>query len=95
VARVVDNFGRLWPDRFQLCEICKQPDNCGDCNHEPLEAEQVVELGGRLSAHERIYVYTTDLLELHSESMTKLEIESANRARSESEKKLVELGVLK
>jgi len=35
-----------WPEGTELCPVCKQPDNCGDCNHHPLTAEEVVELGG-------------------------------------------------
>ena len=32
-----DKFGRKWflPIR-ELCPICGQPDNCGDCNHKKL-----------------------------------------------------------
>jgi hypothetical protein len=26
---------RLMPDRIEKCPVCGQPDNCGDCDHEP------------------------------------------------------------
>lgn len=38
-----DRYGRTWnlsPD--ELCPECGQPDNCGDCNHEPLSDEDYV-----------------------------------------------------
>lgn len=43
---VTDSFGNQWPDSFELCPTCKQPDNCGDCDHTPLPASEVSELGG-------------------------------------------------
>lgn len=34
---MIDIYGRKWnlPD-VELCPECGQPDNCGDCTHEPL-----------------------------------------------------------
>ena len=33
----VDIYGRAWNlPLIELCNDCGQPDNCGDCNHEPL-----------------------------------------------------------
>lgn len=47
MAAKTDNFGRLWNlPNYELCPVCGQPDNCGDCNHEPLTETQVIELGG-------------------------------------------------
>lgn len=37
---------RDWDDRFdslsddERCQVCGQPDNCGDCDHTPLPADQ-------------------------------------------------------
>lgn len=28
----------------ERCQICGQPDNCGDCNHMPISVEQLTEL---------------------------------------------------
>ncbi len=43
-----DKYGNLWPDApdFEFCPECGQPDNCGDCTHEPLSPDDVEELGG-------------------------------------------------
>lgn len=43
---IADKYGRGWPDHYKLCPICRQPDNSGDCWHDPLTPEQVDELGG-------------------------------------------------
>jgi hypothetical protein len=43
---VVDKYGNLWPTAFVLCSECKQPDNCGDCEHGELLPEHVREIGG-------------------------------------------------
>jgi len=43
---ITDKYGRGWPDHYELCPECRQPDNCGDCWHDPLTPEQVDELGG-------------------------------------------------
>lgn len=50
VAEHVDSFGRRWPATtiLESCSTCGQPDNCGECNHEPLTMEDVLLLGGRL-----------------------------------------------
>ena len=46
-----DIFGRLWDvDRDESCPVCGQPDNCGDCNHEPLSDEQLQQMGESLVA---------------------------------------------
>lgn len=43
---VIDRYGRIWRlPQAELCPECGQPDNCGDCNHEPLTDEQAAELG--------------------------------------------------
>lgn len=42
-----DALGNLWPVSTVGCNECGQPDNCGDCDHTPLAAEEVVELGGQ------------------------------------------------
>lgn len=43
-----DKYGNRWPDApdSEFCSTCGQPDNCGDCNHERLSAEEVRDLGG-------------------------------------------------
>lgn len=41
-----DIYGNEWPEEYELCPECLQPDNCGDCNHEPLPPNEVIELGG-------------------------------------------------
>lgn len=41
-----DRFGRDWgslPDD-ELCAECGQPDNCGDCTHEPLSDAEYADL---------------------------------------------------
>ena len=40
-----DTYGRVWPDGVELCPVCGQPDNCGDCTHGRLTSEQAKELG--------------------------------------------------
>lgn len=44
----VDKYGNRWPDApdSEFCSECGQPDNCGDCNHQPLSPDDVEELGG-------------------------------------------------
>jgi hypothetical protein len=46
-AFIRDKFGNLWPADYELCPECRQPDNCGDCNHQPLSREHVRDLGGQ------------------------------------------------
>jgi hypothetical protein len=43
-----DKYGRVWklPKR-ELCVVCGQPDNCGDCNHKKLSLKEVKVLGGK------------------------------------------------
>lgn len=45
-----DGYGRQWPKLSvgERCETCGQPDNCGDCNHQMLSVDNVLELGGEL-----------------------------------------------
>lgn len=46
---IKDKYGRKWNSPIQeLCPICKQPDSCGDCNHEKITNKGVIELGGKL-----------------------------------------------
>lgn len=41
-----DRYGRLWDlPPAELCPTCGQPDNCGDCNHEPMTADEARQLG--------------------------------------------------
>lgn len=40
-------FVQAYPDGTELCPQCWQPDNCGDCNHQPLSKEDVEALGGK------------------------------------------------
>jgi hypothetical protein len=46
----LDIYGRQWLNVpfAEKCLYCKQPDNCGDCNHNPLSETEVLELGGKL-----------------------------------------------
>jgi hypothetical protein len=41
-----DKYGRTWGSltRKELCPVCGQPDNCGDCNHKKLSAQNVIDL---------------------------------------------------
>jgi hypothetical protein len=44
-----DVFGRIWKlPKNELCPVCGQPDNCGDCNHVRLTKADVVALGSRI-----------------------------------------------
>lgn len=46
---VIDVFGRRWHmPPHQLCDVCRQPNNCGECNHQKLSDAEVTELGGVL-----------------------------------------------
>jgi hypothetical protein len=41
-----DKYGRFWKlSKKELCSICGQPDNCGDCNHKKLTNDEVKKLG--------------------------------------------------
>lgn len=52
--QVYDVYDREWDLPWEeRCPECGQPDNCGDCTHEKLSAEDVLELGGRLPYCER------------------------------------------
>lgn len=43
---LTDRYGRKWDlATEELCTECGQPDNCGDCNHDPLTEKQARELG--------------------------------------------------
>jgi hypothetical protein len=47
----VDRFGRHWDlPANELCDLCGQPDNTGDCDHTRLTDDQVATLQGRTSA---------------------------------------------
>lgn len=41
-----DKYGALWPEEYEVCSECGQPDNTGDCNHKRLSNDDVWELGG-------------------------------------------------
>jgi hypothetical protein len=46
-----DKYGRTWDfPPYELCDVCGQPDSCGDCNHQPLADEEVLEIGGQLAS---------------------------------------------
>ena len=37
-----DKFNRIWNfPKKELCKICGQSDNCGDCNHKKLDIKSV------------------------------------------------------
>jgi hypothetical protein len=42
-----DAYGRRWPDRGsqEFCAVCGQPDNCGDCEHQPYSVGEAILLG--------------------------------------------------
>lgn len=44
----VDMYGVPWHNlpASELCPTCGQPDNCGECNHEPLKWPEVIRLLG-------------------------------------------------
>jgi len=52
--RITDSYGRLWPKHYDLCSECRQPDNCGDCNHGRLKSDEVLYLGGYLAENEKV-----------------------------------------
>ncbi len=42
-----DRFGRKWDlPESELCPECGQPDNCGECNHEPYTDDEAATLRG-------------------------------------------------
>ena len=44
----IDRYGRVWDlPATELCPNCRQPDNCGDCNCDPLTESQIRLLAGR------------------------------------------------
>lgn len=45
-----DRYGRFWPVDTEVCDLCGQPDNTGDCTHDRLAEDEVTELGGNFSA---------------------------------------------
>lgn len=54
VRVTTDRFGRQW--RLlpaELCPTCGQPDNCGDCSHDPLSELQAKELGALNSVEDQ------------------------------------------
>lgn len=45
--KLIDKYGRAWDlPANELCFVCGQPDNCGDCNHERYTDEVVKLLRG-------------------------------------------------
>lgn len=46
-----DRFGASWPAAYDTCPECGQPDDCGDCNHQPLSEDAVLQMGGRPATH--------------------------------------------
>jgi len=40
-----DWYGRVWPEGTELCGVCGQPDNCGECTHGRLSWDQARDLG--------------------------------------------------
>jgi hypothetical protein len=43
---ILDKFGRAWKLPLnEVCPVCGQPDNSGDCNHKKLSKKQAKELG--------------------------------------------------
>ncbi len=43
--KTTDKYGRIWDlPKEELCPTCGQPDNCGDCSHQPLTVAQVKQL---------------------------------------------------
>lgn len=47
MTTTIDKFNTEWQLPLEeLCPECGQPDNCGDCNHQPLTDTEVRQLGG-------------------------------------------------
>ena len=46
---MTDKYGREWPEGTVVCEVCGQPDNCADCNHEPYTDTEAKQLGAVIS----------------------------------------------
>ncbi len=45
--KTLDKYGRVWDNPiWDKCPVCGQPDNCGECNHQPLSESDVIELDG-------------------------------------------------
>lgn len=45
-----DKFNRVWNlPVTELCQVCGQPDNCGDCNHKKLSQLDVDLLKGKIT----------------------------------------------
>lgn len=45
-----DKYGRVWKlPVTELCAVCGQPDNCGDCEHKKLSQLDVDLLKGKIS----------------------------------------------
>lgn len=50
MSGIKDRFGRVWDlPRNELCPKCRQPDSCGDCNHQRLTDNDVAYLKGEIS----------------------------------------------
>jgi hypothetical protein len=48
-----DRYGREWDlPASELCPTCGQPDNCGDCNHEPYTDDEAACLRGDITIDE-------------------------------------------
>ena len=42
-----DKFGIYWDlPESELCKVCGQPDNCGDCDHTQIQRNEAAQLGG-------------------------------------------------
>jgi len=51
----MDIYGIEWnlPSN-ELCPVCGQPDSCGDCNHQPLDVNDIAFLKSEISEEEFI-----------------------------------------
>lgn len=44
---IKDKFGIYWDlPNDEVCKVCGQPDNCGDCNHHKININDAAKLGG-------------------------------------------------
>ena len=50
----------------ELCSICGQPDNCGDCNHSPMTEREIADLlhdyGGEIATCQSCGAYSDPMI---------------------------------
>ena len=49
-----DKYGRIWElPKSEVCDICSQPDNLGECNHKKISTSQYRRLTIQLRKNEK------------------------------------------